>query len=329
MIQVTCDVCANNELENVKIDSEQWEKLECKNCSYYKIQNKVTGEIFFDVNFTDEQISKLGREYEEYSLQLIENQKDFEKLLDTIGKSDTRITRGIKIIETISDQEIPDKLKEYFDISDDDLISQEDIERFNHECDRALIERKLSQCKTAIESLEKKQFKSMDILHRIQNISIETKPIGDSVQLEIMTKQFRLFSELELKLRKCVKKALNSEKSWWIKLVPDSVKRDIGFYNQYDSDIQQLINAQDFELINKMTFKHLQMIITGQPIGTPNWSYFKNIFPDYFFVNTRLRECNGLRNKGPYHTNTLNEKQEKTLKNNADELIGYIDEYLK
>ena len=79
MVQVTCDVCANNELENIKIDSDQWEKLECKNCSYYKIQNKVTGEVFFDINFTDEQISKLGREYEEYSLQLIENQKDFKK----------------------------------------------------------------------------------------------------------------------------------------------------------------------------------------------------------------------------------------------------------
>ena len=255
MIQVTCDVCTNNKLENVKIDSEQWGKLECKSCSYYKIQNNVTGEIFYDVNFTDEQISKLGREYEEYTQQLIENQKDFEKLLDIIGKSDTRITRGIKIIETISDQEIPDKLKEYFDISDDELISQEDVERFKHECDRALIERKVLQCKTTIESIEKKQMKSIDVLHRIQNISIETKLTTDSVQVETMVKQFKLFSELELKLRKCVKKALNSEKSWWIKLVPDSVKRDIEFHNQYDQDIQRLIDTQDFELLNKMTFK--------------------------------------------------------------------------
>jgi hypothetical protein len=329
MIQVTCDVCANNKLENIEIDSDQWEKLECATCSYYKIQNKVTGEVFFDVNFTDEQISKLGREYEEYSLQLIENQKDLEVLLDKIGKTDDRPTRGIKINEIISDDEIPDKLKEIFDISDDDLISQEDIERFFHEVNRAIIERKISQCKTTIESLEKKQSKSIGILHRIQNTPIETKPTKDSIQVEIMAKQFKLFSELELKLRKCVKKALNSEKSWWIKLVPDSIRRDIVFYNQHDPDIKRLIDAQDFELLDKMTFKHLQMIITGQPLGTPNWSYFENIFPDYFFVNTRLRECNGLRNKGPYHTNTLDEKQEKTLKNNADELIGYIDEYLK
>ena len=323
-----CEICTK-ELENTKIDSNQWERLECKNCSSYKMRNKITEEIFYDVNFIDEQISKTGREYEEYLSHLIEIQKNLEKILENIGESDTRITRGVEIGETISMEEIPDKLKEYFDISEEDLISQENIERFNYECKRLMMEREIRQCRNKIESLEKKQYKSIDIVHQVQSMSIETKIVSDSTSVEIMSRQFKLFSKLELKLRECIKKSLKNESSWWDKLVPDSIKRDVKFYNHHDPEINELMSSQDFKLLEKMTFKNLQMIITGQPIESPNWDYFKNIFPDYYFANTRLRECNNLRNKGPYHTHTLDSKQEKTLENNTDELIGYINEYLK
>jgi len=329
MNQVTCDVCSKNELNNVEINSNQWEKLECSNCLHFKFKNKTTGEIFEDVNFIEKQIIKLGHELQEYKNELMEIQKELEQLLNSIGETDSRRTHGIKIPETTSDQEIPDLLKTYFDIPDDDLISQKNVERFNYECERALKQRKKSQCETNIEYLQKKENKSMEILHRIQNIPIETKPTN--VQVETMAKQFEWFSELELKLRECVKHVFRDKKSWWREFVPENVKRDIEKYNKRNPEIRKLINTEDFHLLDKMTFKHLQMIITGHlpQQSAPNWSYFENIFPDYFFVNTRLRDCNSLRNKGAYHSNLLNEKQEKTLKNNAEELIGYIDDYLK
>ena len=57
----------------------------------------------------------------------------------------------------------------------------------------------------AEKSLEKKQYKSMDIVHQVQSMSIETKIVSDSTSVEIMSRQFKLFSKLELKLRECIK----------------------------------------------------------------------------------------------------------------------------
>jgi len=153
---------------------------------------------------------------------------------------------------------------------------------------------------------------------------------SESKSQKLIVIQFEIIQELESKLRELLKKVFSDKQDWWEKYVPIEVRDKLEYRNRKDPNFSGLRKDQSLELIDSLMFKEVQIIITGtafEKARYDNYEFFKNIFPNYHYVNGRLIEASFLRNS-ICHMNKLNEKQHKQLLHIKEELIDHINEYL-
>jgi len=247
-------------------------------------------------------------------------------------------------------QPLGDHLKDFFDIADDDLANNfTHYRRFALEVGRAALQIRNLILNTDLDFLHKESLKfhqkSQDIgneqikkeLESIQRhiergkwmeeaktqLEKEQKPIPESIKPIVI--QFEIIQELESKLRELLKNVFSDQQDWWEKYVPIEVRDKLEYRNRKDPNFERLRKDQSLELIDLLMFREVQIIITGS--GFDNYEFFKNIFPNYHYVNERLIEASLLRNP-VCHMNELNEKQQKQLLHIKEELVDHINEYL-
>ena len=246
-------------------------------------------------------------------------------------------------------------LIQFFDISEDELDNKQNLRRHRLELQRVAFKIEIQSLEKYLEKLHKKSLKLrkdtndiivkgdfgigkiLQILDYSQSNELETK--SKSVQTPSITPsitpqsstqkpiivQFQIIQELESKLRELLKNIFSDKQDWWEKYVPFEVRDKLEYRNRKDPNFEGLRKDQSLELIDLLMFKEVQIIITGS--GFDNYEFFKNIFPNYHYVNERLIEASLLRNP-VCHMNELNEKQQKQLLHIKEELVDHINEYL-
>jgi hypothetical protein len=235
-----------------------------------------------------------------------------------------------------------DHMKDFFDVTDDELESKQHRTRFALEVGRATLQIHTRSLEKDMEHLQKKLLKlhpfTIDVslptldtakLERFDYAHVADKPDIDleSKSEQPIDKQFKIIRELETRLRELLANIFSREADWWKKFVPLEITEKCQYRNRKDPDFERIQKEQSSELIDKLMFKELQIIITGS--DNDNFSrLFRNVFDSYHYVNSRLIEASILRNQ-ICHMNELNPKKQMQLENIKSELVYDIDEYLK
>ena len=235
-----------------------------------------------------------------------------------------------------------DHMKDFFDVTDDELESKQHRTRFALEVGRAILQIYTRSLESNMETLQKKLLKlhpfttdfplpTLDTakLERFDYVHVADKPDIDleSKSEKPIIKQFEIIMELETKLRELLKKIFSGQTDWWNKFVPLEITEKCQKRNRNNPDFERIQREQDSDLIELLMLREIQMIITGS--DNDNFSrLFRNIFDGYHYVNSRLIEASILRNQ-ICHMNELNPKKQMQLENIKSELVYDIDEYLK
>ena len=250
-----------------------------------------------------------------------------------------------------------DHLKDFFDITDDELEDELRQTRFGLEVGRAALQIELYKMEQQLESSQKKVLElhrdsqdrkitrqeldfSFPILEAVDEVAEikedsfeiitgeDSKPKISQQPPKPIIIQFEILNELELKLRELLKKVFSQYSDWWEKYVPVEVRDSVKNRNRNDPDFLRLQKDQALELIDELMFSEYHIIITGNKYVNSNaWKLFENIFPHYHYTNNRLVEANILRNRISHHKE-LSDKEHKQFLHIKEELVDHINEYL-
>lgn len=316
----------------------------------------------------DQQIAKNEADIGVCYAEIQEIQERLDKLLELLEQIDDRkidVTKLDKAIIAHVGQHLEDQLfsesknveefnplrdymKNFFDITDDELDDEQRHERFALEVGRAALQIQVYFLENQIESLQRQALK----LHKDTDDYILTRKflaehaptrrrgrprlsratLGDGEShserepKKPILVQFDMIHELELKLRELLKEVFSEQQDWWNKFIPFEIREKCQYRNRKNPEYENLLNEQSSDLIDKLMFSEVQMTITGS--GNSNFNdLFKDIFDGYHYANSRLIEANILRNK-ICHQETLNKKKQMQLEHIKSELIYDINEYL-
>jgi uncharacterized protein Usg len=244
-------------------------------------------------------------------------------------------------------------MKNFFDITDDELDHKLHQKRFGLEVGRTALRIELHKMEQKLELSQKellrihKDYEDITITRQELEIVSPEELDSDKIKEEpnllysratvpksgIPTQsekpiliQFDMVRELELKLRELLKSVFSHQENWWYEYIPIEIRDKCQYRNRNNPDFQNLLNQQSTDLIDKLMFSEIQMTIASKQNANFN-KLFKNIFDGFHYVNGRLIEANILRNK-ICHQDTLNPKQQMQLEHIKSELIYDINEYL-
>ena len=260
-----------------------------------------------------------------------------------------------------------DYMKDFFDVTDDELESKQHRTRFALEVGRAIFQIHIRSLEKDMEPLQKKLLKlhpfttefvidrdnlvqtflekSDEIMKQNDNekqiyvneikiledatggLDFEKSPEAKIKSEKPIIKQFEIIMELETKLRELLKKVFSGQTDWWKKFVPLEITEKCQKRNRNNPDFERIQREQDSDLIGLLMFREIQIIITGSDNDNFN-RLFRNIFDGYHYINSRLIEASILRNQ-ICHMNDLTPKKQMQLENIRTELVYDIDEYLK
>ena len=262
-------------------------------------------------------------------------QEELDELLDEIEQIDNRkidvrvlphdviselIERG-NTFDEIQEFDIFEKtitfLKDFFDITDDELENKKFERRFELELYRIMNYVSIKTLEDDINSLQRQILKSHknseDITISRQELeeaftdAEETKPVKTKKpksssseklyaltsslpenvkQLKIPEKpiliQFDMVNDLELKLRELLKNMFSRQQNWWTRFIPLEIREKCQHRNRNDPDFGNVLNSQSTHLVDKLMLSEIQIIITGAPFYVYNGKQFSKNYSEFF-----------------------------------------------
>lgn len=263
-------------------------------------------------------------------------QEELDELLDEIEQIDNRkidvrvlphdviselIERG-NTFDEIQEFDIFEKtiafLKDFFDITDDELENRKFARRFELEIYRIMNHVSIKTLEDDINSLQRQILKShknseditisrqeleqasdVDELEQASDIdelddedeglqlyskvSAQT-PTPDSKSLpeKPILIQFDMVNDLELKLRELLKNIFSRQQNWWTRFIPLEIREKCQHRNRNDPDFENLLNSQSTHLVDKLMLSEIQIIITGAPFYVYNGKQFSKNYSEFF-----------------------------------------------
>jgi len=262
-------------------------------------------------------------------------QEELDELLDEIEQIDNRkidvrvlphdviselIERG-NTFDEIQEFDIFEKtiafLKDFFDITDDELENRKFARRFELELYRIMnhvsiktleddinslqrqilkshknseditisrqeLEQKIIDAATTLEDYQKSKVKP-DV-YSTPYVSMERSSIKEQTQTpeKPILIQFDMVNDLELKLRELLKNIFSRQQNWWTRFIPLEIREKCQHRNRNDPDFGNVLNSQPTDLVDKLMLSEIQIIITGAPFFVKNGRQFSKNYSDFF-----------------------------------------------
>lgn len=261
------------------------------------------------VTIIREQIQKLRMDKMKVINRFENIEKRMKQILNEMGEIDDRRIDGIDMLEYNGN--LKERLKELFDITDDDLATNDQRERFDAELERAEIVLDMMEIENRIASCNKR------LLIVDPTLTVFGIENYDQKSLEVYGNTVHL----ETSLRNLIIDVLEPEdKGWWNKL-PEGVQESAN--EGYEEAVSKLKTPQNMlRRIDFIDFSHYEGIFSGNKVKN---MFFGGSQEKMWGMVTKLSELRGLRNK-IMHRPPLNDDEYAKFQVLYSDVMGIIKE---
>ncbi|MBT4325819.1 MAG: hypothetical protein HOD60_02770 [Candidatus Nitrosopelagicus sp.] len=244
-------------------------------------------------------------------------EKSLEKLLHSMEEVDDRQVNGIDILEHRGDME--SKLKDLFHITEEELETKEQKERFSLELERALVINEMTEIEERIASWNKK------LVSTDSTLSVFGVDEYDKNSLEAYAKVANLERELRNHIMDTFSNQVPRDKNWWNSAIPEDVRKSAeGKLQDFLNDSKIETDNSMLEKIDFLDFSDYEAIFrqTGNRIKNTFFNGSDEQRLDVASILSRLRE---LRNK-IMHRPPLTEEELSKFRVYYSDIMHYLKE---